>query len=223
MNKNSLNKLKNAEYLLFMKQIEALIAEANHEKISPLNGEFKTLLEKFEEGQKQVRKSEHTNELVLINKKRDRLYNALKYRLESEKRCISEDRNEAANLLLIVVKSYGNPTRLNLIQQTSVINQFISELRQPKYAEAIRKTGLGEFVSALEQANQAFLTKHEERRDTTAEQVSIDVKAVRKSLDEQYYKINTRIQALMELEPTDELTTLVNKMNATIDKYKTLV
>lgn len=223
MNKFLLTKLKNAEHLLFMQQIEALVAEVNHEKISPLNREFKTLLEKAEEGQKQVRKSEHTNELVLLDKKRDRLYNALKYRLESEKRCVSQPRNEAAELLLIVVKSYGNPTRLNLIEQTSVINQFISELRQPKYAEAIRKTGLEEFVSALEQANQAFFAKHQERRDTTAEQVSIDVKSVRKLIDEQYYKINTRIQALMELEPTDELTTLVNKINATIDKYKTLV
>lgn len=223
MNKNSLNKLKNAEHLLFMQQVEALIAEVNHEKISPLNGEFKTLLEKCKEGQKKVRKSEHTNELVLLNKKRDRLYNALKYRLESEKRCVSQQRNEAAELLLIVVKSYGNPTRLNLIEQTSELKKFISELRQPKYAEAIRKTGLEEFVSALEQANQDFFAKHQERRDTSAEQVSIDVKSVRKLVDEQYHKINMRIQALMELEPTDELITLVNKINATIDKYKKLV
>lgn len=84
MNKKTLHKLKNAEHLLYMQQISALVAEANHEKINPLNVEFKKIIAQSEEGQKQVRASEHTQTLVKLDKKRDDLYMALNYRLEAE-------------------------------------------------------------------------------------------------------------------------------------------
>lgn len=125
-------------------------------------------------------------------------------------------------MLRIVLKTYGNPTKLNLIEETSVINNLLAELKQSKYEDAIRLTGLQEWISWLETANKEFFTTHEQRRDNAAEQVAIDVKAVRKELDNQYFKIKNRISALVELEPNETLTTLVNKITATIEKYKAI-
>lgn len=223
MNKYCLKKLKNAEHLLFMQQVESLLSEANHEKINPLKEDLKLLITKIEERQNKVRKSEHTYTLVSLDKNRYECYKALKSRLAAEEKCPVKERNEAAKQLGIVFKSYDNPYQLNFLEETSVLNNFIAELKKAKYAKAIRLTGIGEFIGFLEQANQDFLKLYQQRRDNTAEKVSTDVKAVRKLLDEQYHKIKIRIQSLMEIEPTDELTTLVNKINATIDKYKTLV
>lgn len=222
MNKKTLHKLKNAEHLLYMQQISALVTEANHEKINPLNVEFKKEITKSEEGQKQIRKSEHTKTLVELDKQRDERYIALNYRLEAEEKCPVPERKEAAKLLRIVLKTYGNPTKLNLIEETSVINNLLAELKQSKYEDAIRLTGLQEWISWLETANKEFFTTHEQRRDNTAGQVSIDVKAVRKQLDEHYFKIKNRISALVELEPSETLTTLVSKIEATIEKYKAI-
>lgn len=220
MNKFGLKKLKNAEHLLFMQQILALVTEANHPKINPLIEEFKTLVAKSEEGQKQIRKSEHTQTLVSLDKKRDEMYSGLHFRVESEERCPVEERKEAGKLLRIVLKAYGNPTKLNFIEETSVIKNLITELKQSKYSDAISKTGLSEWISWLETANNEFLATHEQRRNDEAGQVSVDLKTLRKDADLFYQKITTRISALLELEPTETLQTLVGKINATIEKYR---
>lgn len=223
ISKINLLKLKNASHLLFMQEVSALATEVNHEKISPNNEELKRLLLLLEDGQKQVRRSAHTESLISLDKKRDEAYLALNYHLSAEERCPVQARKEAAQLLRIVLKSFGNPSKLNLLEQTSVINRLIAELRQPKYEKAIKQTSLTEWIGYLEAANQNFFSVYQQRRDDTAGQTSVDLKSVRKQVDAQYQKLTQRIISLMDLEPTEELTTMVNKLNATISKFKAMV
>lgn len=215
-------KLKNAEHLLFMQQILALVTEANHEKINPLNTEFKIIVSKEEEGNKQIRVSEHTQRLNTLDKDRDELYSALNFRLEAEERCPIQERKDAAKLLRIIFKNYGNPTKLNFIEETSVINSLIAELKEEKHKKLVQLTGLEEWISFLEKANKQFFTIYEQRRDDNAGKLTIDLKSVRKEAEILFKKIANRITALIELEPSEELKTLVSKINATIEKYKTI-
>lgn len=213
-------KLKNAEHLLFVQQISALITEINHEKINPLHTEFKEIIGREEEGNKQIRVSEHTQKLSKLDKNRDELYSALNFRLEAEERCPITERKEAAKTLRIIFKNYGNPTKLNLIEETSVINNLIAELKEEKHKNLVKLTGLEEWISFLETANREFFTLYQQRRDDTAEKPTIDLKSVRKEADELFKKISNRINALVELEPSEDLHNLVSKINATIEKYK---
>lgn len=222
MNKYLLRKLKNAEHLLFMQQISALLTEANIEKINALNTELKTYIAKADEGQKQIRKSEHTQTLITLDKKRDNLYIGLITRLKAEEYSPIAERKEAARMLKIVIDTYKNPVRLNLIEETSVLKNLITELKNAKYTETVKKTGLTEWIQWLEEANNEFLNTHENRRDQAAEKIVVDNKAVRKDLDNTYKKIQVRIEALSELEPSDTLETLKKKIEATVEKYKAI-
>lgn len=213
-------KLKNAEHLLFMQQISALLTEVNHEKINPLHIEFQSVVEKEEDGNKQIRVSEHTQKISQLDKERDDLYSALNFRLEAEERCPVVERKEAAKVLRIIFKNYGNPIKLNLIEETSVINNLVAELKEEKHKNLVKLTGLEEWISFLETANKEFFTLYEQRRDDTAGKVTINLKSVRKEADTLFKKITNRITALVELEPSEELNNLVSKINATIEKYK---
>lgn len=213
-------KLKNAEHLLFMQQILALVTEVNHEKINPLHIEFQSVVEKEEDGNKQIRVSEYTQKISQLDKERDNLYSALNFRLEAEERCPVVERKEAAKMLRIIFKNYGNPIKLNLIEETSVINNLVAELKEEKHKNLVKLTGLEEWISFLETANKEFFTLYEQRRDDTAEKVTINLKSVRKEADTLFKKITNRITALIELEPSEELNNLVSKINATIEKYK---
>lgn len=213
-------KLKNAEHLLFMQQISALLTEVNHEKINPLHIEFQSVVEKEEDGNKQIRVSEHTQKISQLDKERDDLYSALNFRLEAEERCPVVERKEAAKVLRIIFKNYGNPIKLNLIEETSVINNLVAELKEEKHKNLVKLTGLEEWISFLEIANKEFFTLYEQRRDDTAGKVTINLKSVRKEADTLFKKITNRITALVELEPSEELNNLVSKINATIEKYK---
>lgn len=213
-------KLKNAEHLLFMQQISALLTEVNHEKINPLHIEFQSVVEKEEDGNKQIRVSEHTQKISQLDKERDDLYSALNFRLEAEERCPVVERKEAAKMLRIIFKNYGNPIKLNLIEETSVINNLVAELKEEKHKNLVKLTGLEEWISFLETANKEFFTLYEQRRDDTAGKITINLKSVRKEADTLFKKITNRITALVELEPSEELNNLVSKINATIEKYK---
>lgn len=213
-------KLKNAEHLLFMQQISALLTEVNHEKINPLHIEFQSVIEKEEDGNKQIRVSEHTQKISQLDKERDDLYSALNFRLEAEERCPVVERKEAAKVLRIIFKNYGNPIKLNLIEETSVINNLVAELKEEKHKNLVKLTGLEEWISFLETANKEFFTLYEQRRDDTAGKITINLKSVRKEADTLFKKIMNRITALVELEPSEELNNLVSKINATIEKYK---
>lgn len=213
-------KLKNAEHLLFMQQISALLTEVNHEKINPLHIEFQSVVEKEEDGNKQIRVSEHTQKISQLDKERDDLYSALNFRLEAEERCPVVERKEAAKVLRIIFKNYGNPIKLNLIEETSVINNLVAELKEEKHKNLVKLTGLEEWISFLETANKEFFTLYEHRRDDTAGKITINLKSVRKEADTLFKKITNRITALVELEPSEELNNLVSKINATIEKYK---
>lgn len=220
MKKIDLTKLHNTEHLALMTDVLKLLNEANIEALATLQTDLAQKVASSEAAQKQIRKSEHTSDLVSLDEKRDRIYRGLVFRLKAEELAEVEARREAAKKVALVVDTYGNFTKFNYRKETAEITNLLADLKSAEYLPAVKKTGLEEWVGWLETANKAFETLYDQRRDNYAEQPEVDMKNIRRELDALFKKIQETAGALAILQPSDALATFIAKTNATIDKWK---
>lgn len=215
-----LTKLQNTEHLALMTDVLKLLKEANIDALAPLKTAFEKQVKASEEAQKQIRKNEHTSDLVSLDEKRDRIYRGLVLRLQSEELAEVEERRAAAKKVSLVINTYGNFTKFNYRKETAEIYNLISDLNSDEYRPAMQKVGIEEWVNWLDTVNKAFETLYDQRRDDYAEQPTVDVKNIRKELDTSFKKIQEMTRALVILQPSETLNTFISKTNATINKWK---
>lgn len=218
-----LSRLQNAEHLTLMNDVLALLKNANIEALNPLKEELSEGVKKAEIAQVQIRKSEHTEELVALDEKRDKLYRGLVLRVQSEEFSKQKDKAEAARKVALVVNAYGNFTKHNYQKETTEIQNFIVDLKSDEYLSSVQKIGLTEWVNWLEEANNLFFTRYTERRDAYAEQPVYDVKNIRKDLDAVFKKIQDMTKALQILQSSEAINTFIAKINVSIDKWKDIL
>lgn len=223
MKKIGLSKLQNTEHLALMEDVLKLLKETNIEPLKELTSAFESQVTRAEEAQKQIRKSEHTQELATLDEKRDDIYRGLAHRVQAELFAPVQERKKAAQKVQIVLDTYGNFTKENYRKETRTIQDFVTELRSESYLDSVQKIGLQEWVGWLEEANNTFDTLFSSRRDEYAAQPVYDVKALRKELDETFRKLQETTKALSILQPSDTLKTFIAKADATITKWQEVI
>lgn len=223
MKRIDLSRLQNAEHLALMKDLLELLKEASISVLAELKARLEIAIQQADLAQVQIRKSEHTVKLSILDKERDNIYRGLLLRVQSEAYSPSIDMKKAAEKVGIVVKTYGNFTTSNYQKETIEIQNFVADLKSEEYFPSVQKIGLEQWVEWLESANNAFNTLYTERRDEYAKQPSYNLKTIRKELDETFRKIAQTTEALEVLQPSEALTTLVAKVNVSIDKWKEIL
>lgn len=219
MKKIDLKTLHNAEHFALMSDFSVLLTEAN---LAPM-AELKTALEKGlaqeDAAQLQIRKSEHTAELISLDDKRDSLYRGLVLRVQSEAYNPTEDIRKSAEKLAILVGTYGNFTKHNYQKETTEIQNLVADFKSAEYLPLVQKIGLEQWVEWLETANNAFHKTYTDRRDEYANAPTFDLKNIRKEQDEIFRKICQTADALAILQPSEALKTFIAKAEASITKW----
>lgn len=223
MKKVDLTKLQNAEHLALMSDILALLTEANIQPFEELKTLLQTGVAQAEAGQVQIRKSEHTEELVKLDDHRDMLYRGLVLRVQSEQCSEVEDLRKAAQKVALVVDTYGNFTKHNYQKETMEIQNFLADLKSEEYLPFVKKIGVEQWATWLENANNKFHKAYTDRRDEYAAQPSFDMKNIRKELDETFKKICQTADALAILQPSEALNTFIAKAEASITKWNEII
>lgn len=218
-----LSNLQNAEHLALMNDLYSLLSEANIEALNPLNAQLKQGTDRSEAGQLQIRKNEHTETLASLDNRRDNIYRGLVLRVQSEEFSLTEEVKKHARKVALVVKTYGNFTAHNYQKETTEIQNFIADLKSADYLPAVQSIGLEQWVNWLETANNEFHALYTERRDDYAGQTAYDMKNIRKELDDTYRKIIQTIEALAILQPSEALTTLMAKINASVTQWQNVL
>lgn len=219
MKKARLKNLQNAEYYALMVDILNLIEESKLEALNPLKTVFKTLVATLDEGLFQIRKSEHTANLSALDIIRDNYFKGLSLRVRSESFSPDKSIREQAYKVQILLDAYKNITRENFRKETELIFNLINELISDDYQSQATNLGLTGWINALRQANEDFATLYNMRRDEQAMTKEINLRAVRKETDEQYRSLIKTIEALNILEPSNALSILIAKHNASITKW----
>ena len=214
-----LSRLQNAEHLALINDLYSLLNQANIEALDALKNQLKKGIDQAEAGQLQIRKNEHTQALVSLDDKRDNMYRGLVLRVQSEEFSLTEEVQKAAQKVALVIKTYGNFTLYNYQKETTVIQNFVADLKSSDYLPAVQKIGLEQWVNWLETANNEFHALYTQRRDEYAGQTSYDMKNIRKEIDDTFRKIMQTIDALAILQPSEALATLIAKTNTSIDQW----
>ena len=97
---------------------------------------------------------------------------------------LQKTKKEAATLIKILLKRYGNIISESFESQHSKTENLIQDLRSEKYAEASKKIGLVRWVNWLEQAETTFMELYRTRRDERASTIAGTraLKLIRKDL-----------------------------------------
>ncbi|MDO4229095.1 MAG: DUF6261 family protein [Capnocytophaga sp.] len=216
----NLTRLQNSEHLALMSDTLELLNEANLPALEALKTAFSEQVSLEEAAQKQIRKNERTKELAVLDEKRGSIYRGLVLRVQSEEYSANEERKKSAEKIYLVIKTYGNFTTYNYQKETTDVQNFIAELKSSEFFPAAKKIGLEEWINWLETANIAFKTLYNERRDEYATQTTYDLKNIRKEIDAIFKKIQQTAEAILILQPSDEINLFTSKLNTSINKWR---
>ncbi len=220
MKKIYLQKLQNAEHLAFMSDVAALLQAVGNTFFDKEKEQLMQSVTNEELANKEIRKSEHTSSLSELDTVRDNFYRGLLYRVKSEVFSKEKEVCRAAEKVMLVVDTYGNFTKHNYQKETTEIQNFITDLKSEEYSGAAEKIGLTQWVTWLDEANKEFHKVYALRRDEYASRPVYDLKNIRKESDEIFKNIQKKADALLILQPSEELTTFVAKVETSIEKWK---
>ena len=219
----TLSRLRNDAYFQYHTEFKELAEKLGTEalKIKPQFEAYLPLYEKVDLAFKKIVKSSITEQIQEADKARDNIWKGLVETNTTALRHFSNEVREAAKRLKIVFDTYGNIARKSLNEQTSATYNILQEL-EGKYASDVAKAGLGEWVAELKSLNIAFAGLVRERVDEGSVKVDIVLKKARTQLDEAYYSIVERVNALVVVEGVADYEPFIRKLNISIAKYNLL-
>lgn len=221
MKKISLSRLQNVEYHAFMLDVVTLITQSQIPSLQTTATQMQTLLTSLASSIAYIRKSEFTQQLAQLDKTRDQYLYGLNFRIKSESYSPNETVRQAADKIKIVLDHYKNLTVEHFRKESDLIEHLLKELSGEQYQTAIQQTGIQDWLNAIKTANQQFIDVYLSRRDESANQTPIDVKQIRKQLDEHYRQLIKLVEALSVLQPSDSLTQLQQKLETTQNQWLT--
>ena len=216
--------LQNHEHYGFVTEVKLAIEQANIDSLATLLAKFTPLVEEENKSLEIVANSEHTHRLKELDRNRDNMFRGLSACVNEASYSPTKDEKEAATLIKILLKRYGNIISESFESQHSKTENLIQDLRSEKYAEASKKIGLVRWVNWLEQAETTFMELYRTRRDERASTIAGTraLKLIRKDLNGVYREIIEHLNALAVLQPSEALTQLIARINIHIDKLVAL-
>ncbi|MEA1849754.1 DUF6261 family protein [Chryseobacterium sp. MHB01] len=229
MNFIDLPKLRNAEYLQYVKDFSGIIALNNPAtlQIDAKLSIFNTRISELENLYKKALANEKTQELLQLDERRDNAVIGINYYLLSQSYHFESARKENAQLLLDSISLYGSGiARLNYQAETATLNNLIRDWEnKPELADAISYFQLSGWVAELKNANELFNTKYLSRTQEYGDANPETIKSKREEVNAAYYALRDRIDALHLLveTPPSPYTTVINQLNALTDQYNVLL
>ena len=216
--------LQNHEHYGFVTEVKLALQQANIDSLATLLGRLTPLVDEENKSLEIVAKSEHTQRLKELDRNRDNMFRGLSACVNESSYSPIKDEKEAATLIKILLKKYGNIISESFESQHSKTENLIQDLRSEKYATATNKIGLTRWVNWLEEAESTFMELYRTRRDEKASTIATtrSLKLVRKDLNGVYREIIEHLNALAVLQPSEALSQLIARINIHIDKLVAL-
>ncbi|MCX8522307.1 DUF6261 family protein [Chryseobacterium formosus] len=229
MNAIELKLLRNAEYLQYVKDYLGIINLNNPTQLG-IDVKLSTFTNKISELESLYKKalaSEKTQELLLIDERRDAAVTGLNYFLLSQTYHFEITKRKNAQLLLDNMNLYGSSiARLNYQAETATINNIIRDWEnKPELIAAISTFNLTEWVYELKTSNEEFNTKYLSRTQEYGDASPETIKLKREETNVAYYALRDRIDTLHLLveTPPSPYATVINQLNALTDQYNKLL
>lgn len=163
-----------------------------------------------------------TVDVSAADRQRDRAVGVIMNLTNAHTTSIIAEKADAANKLRQLLAPYKGIGGAHAYQkETAEINGMVAVLTTGDGATYAATLGMDDEVDALKQANAAFeeaYTRDQEEAATLAALQSVDTKELRAQVDALYQQIVLTVNAVAVLQPTDEVTAFIQKVNGIIYK-----
>jgi hypothetical protein len=212
-------RLRNAQFLQFMRFIEKLIQESGIESMLTLHSSLKENIDEFEIRFKSSLKNPLTANIQEEDRNRDRTFKGFSNIIEGNRFSTNEDLSSAAELLQSVINNHGkNITRMSMVEETAVLTSLINEIESSEpLMSAINTLFLPSWLHLLKTYNQNC----ENLLKNRAESIEDDITnlELRGNIFEQYKTITKLISAHITLNNTEEFIDLKDNINKHIKEF----
>lgn len=218
--------LRNNEHFQFSTDFKALVMKHDPEKlkVKPLFEDYCKAYDDEDEAMLVVRKSAVSEDIVNADTRRDNDFRGFADAVKATTKHFNPQVVTAATKVKILLDTTGNVAPMANDQETSKIYNLIQELRSPAYSSEIALMKLEDWVSRLEESNQAFETLSRQRVEEVSQRTLLKVKETRIVVDEQYKSIIARIEAYLTIgEDILVYDAFIAELNTLIDNYRNLL
>ncbi|MDR1154977.1 MAG: DUF6261 family protein [Bacteroidales bacterium] len=217
-----LENLRNPEHLQFMTDGCKLFLKHNLEagELSPSYEELNGRVKLEENAMAIERANEKIGEKNRADAYRDKLHSKLFNHLKTILYDEEDPKYDAAQRVMKVVKSAGNPTRLAENAESAMITALGNKLEP--YRADLAASGAQEHLDKLLEANRRFMELETECRQLASTKSLAAVPSmsdVRRQADTVYRRITGAINTFIGLRNMDTYKELVSDMNVLVEKY----
>ncbi|MDR0543786.1 MAG: DUF6261 family protein, partial [Odoribacteraceae bacterium] len=135
------------------------------------------------------------------------------------------EKRGASERLVIVIEKYGNIPKKTYDDKSAAIEDLVKEFSNATHAPMVILLGLGEWVTLLKAANDAFgalmLRRYAERTRRT-----VPMKIARVAVEEKIEEIVARVESIINLNGLDsspELALFVKEYNEIVKRYRNIL
>lgn len=218
-------RLRNAHKIQFLENVINLGSDFDLGAIN-LENEFTSISAKLlaaNSGFELDQASVYTEQIMTADQRRD---NALKY-LRGVAKCNewhhAEEKRTAGGLLMRKIDKYGERAyALGLVEETKVLNSIVNDLAESDAVNAIALLGLADSVDELEESNTLVNTLWIDRVKERSDNEEVSATASLKEAILLYQNLQTKLEALLVISPTDMLNNLHKRLNELVDEFRSL-
>ena len=218
----SLNRMTLDECFQFHTIVYGYYKECAFLDVTVPEDSYRDAIAEFDIALKQVRESDKTVLVTAADLVRDHLYDGLSKTNAASMLHFDDEVASAAHSVDIVLRNYGNPTKLPYPAETSSIYNLCQDLQSATYAPAVEKAGLTEWVVRLKKANEDFDKLYNDRSNEQSILVAGLAKDTRLEV-ENSYRILIAITEVELLIADCPLHAYVAKLNEHISTYKKII
>jgi len=165
-----------------------------------------------------IKKGSFTETRLETDQRRDNFFRGMVDINKAMKKHFLEDVVAAAKHLEILFNTYGDLARKPLQEETSAINNLISELNGA-YSEDVARVKIDDWVQKLEEENNRYAELVKEGYEEEAGRTELKLKEVRTNIDIVFRQIVERLEALMVVEGEEKYKEFVRRLNIQLEHY----
>ncbi|MDR1172549.1 MAG: DUF6261 family protein [Bacteroidales bacterium] len=217
-------KLRNEEWFQLFTEFRDLVLKYNPDalNIAELWATFLILYADADTALEIIRKSADTALMIEADHVRDQTFRGFADAVKSARKHFDPAKRAAADRLAILFDHFGNLAQKAPNEETAGIYNFLQELDNgtPGTALPVDVLGLRDWAVRLAEDNAAYETLVKGRNTEVAQRSKLNVKNVRRELQETYRKMTERIEATMTLNSeAPPFTDFANEWNAFLKRY----
>lgn len=208
LNRLDVSRLHNAEFGQFLTRFfeDFEKSEIDPEQDADFKKKFDLLandLPVFNRALNQVRASEESKQLALLDKYRGNDVKALRDALRAYRNTRNEMYKKAYEVIFPIINQYKGVEYNNYEEQTIMVNSLVNRLKEPNSMKYLMLLKLMEFVENVEHSNQAFNDLFAHRSYTASQKTSVNVKDLRKKMLVEYKMLTEYVLALANVKEDD--------------------